>query len=542
MAEGTLDQDNMPSSSGKKGREKLQDLVEKIGNDATAMRHINELKEAINDHNLPYRDSTITNYDFPNEGFPFHRGEKTGFRDKLENLKYYSGQGVLDGSAKSERNAYKGTLKSFKEHVEESETRLGKIKEIEKGREDIDKVASRAYRDLEDEWRGDAEIREYRYLLTAHKKHGVDPVAEVRTSLREEGRNGYTPGEGKKHARSMPKFWGWLLIYLVLETIGNGYFYAKVHDGLIEGWGIAFIVSFCVIASGIGCGFFSSFLKGLVVAEGTSDSEHWRYKSSWKWVAGGLMVLVFVAAVAYFHKHAEELDLREKIVAFGLLFAFLGLIYWLIFGGEKSSTLGNSNLMYYYVPRPVHERLGWGLFACACCVFGIAIIMTAYFYREELLSLQGVLNEDGVSETIMKGVWARFKTFDFLPSGWESIGLLVINIIIFGKSMHDGYGMNGPFQNYKKSREEFEKRAEFYDTQVNDIDKLKRDGKKHRQYIKDNIDPLSKNIQYLFEKYGTFSIGGEPLNGLAKERWDQAEEIYKRFFGDLDDSDQEQSK
>ena len=170
-------------------------------------------------------------------------------------------------------------------------------------------------------------------------------------------------------------FFSIIFIYLVIETFVNGFFYSKVADGLIEGWGIALTVAVLVIALGAGVGEFGTKLRGLTSFKGN---------------------------IKNLGKSKSEL-LKEG---------------WHTSNGEEYYKWEKHSLLW---------MLFWGIVTLSFVIAGLLVVAFAYIYRDAAEHLLGTLdNIDTIA--IMAEAGARFGALELSPeSGLSAITLIVVN-------------------------------------------------------------------------------------------------------------------
>ena len=389
-----------------------------------------------------------------------------------------------------------------------------------------------------DAW--DHEGREHERFL---KAHGYDP--------RMEQKNHTYPKDLKirkglpKFERSMPKFMAIFTLFWLVESFANGILYAQVEEGLIIGWLIAGIIAAGVLFFGWFSGILSSFLKGFERSgavrggRGTTTSSDAKGDSNRsKMAILALLVIVALLGGVYFYTHHEELvakhGLRGTLVAVSAIVVVVGLIMFLWFGKGGTRQDVETAQENNYIPRPVWKRFSYGFGAFFSLMAGITLIMVAYLYREvmEQLVHAGELGEDSfenVANAVMQGVLARFGALDFLPQSMQSIILLLVNFAGFGVAVYKGHWMNGPFQNYKNSRIQYEGFGEKY---------VKR-GKNIREK-RDNCNDALDEIVTSFP--GTVRDVRDLVNkinneGLLQKRWLSACEKIKNLGQDPEEAD-----
>ena len=433
--------------------------------------------------------------------------------------------------AQRDLSVYSKTLEKFCETLRKKRDDLKEkdwISAVQQGIKQVPLAVAAAEKAAVRAW--DDEARGHERFLQAH---GLDLGLE---------QNNYThPKDIKiqkalpKFERSMPKFMALFLIFFVVEAGVNGILYAQVQEGLIAGWLVAGGVAAGVLFFGWLSGILSSFLKGFENdgfesnprrGEDSSLSGAEAGSNRSKMVILALLVIVALLGGVYFYTHSEELiakhGLRGTLVAVGAIVVVVGLIMFLWFGkgGTKQDVERAKNKGY--IPRPVWKRLSYGFGAFFSLLTGIAMIMVAYLYREEMaaLDLAGGLDEDGAGAVVMQGVWARFGALDFLPGeGIESIILLLVNFAGFGFAVYKGHWMNGPFQNYKNSRIQYEGCGEKYD--------------ERRNYIRTTREKCDSALSEIVNRFpnmvgATHDLANEINEGLLQKRWDDACEAVKK--------------
>lgn len=379
-----------------------------------------------------------------------------------------------EGKTAAENNAignYKRELYALKRALEDSPEKFKQAeKAVEKGKSVKEHVAN-AKKCVIDKWENDGGSHE---LLVA--VHGHDHMDE-RENHRWTGMKMLSSIPRESIPRTFMDFWGLILIFFIVETFANGLIYAQVQEGLLEGWGIAAAIAFLVIVSGLMCGYFLSFLKGF--EERTSNALSGALLKKTQQAAILILIIVTIAVWLYFHKHANDLDLLEKLVPVVIFVAILGTIFWILFFKDTTIVHKDATWQEYcrqnYCPRSLPMRILRLSGAIACLTVGISLIILAYLYREEmsLLKEQGLLYDGDATGNvvgIMQKVQERFSEFNLAPkTDLQPILLLVVNLMGFALSAWKGYFAHGPFQNYKASRESFERKGEEYDENLEAI-------------------------------------------------------------------------
>ena len=366
----------------------------------------------------------------------------------------------------------------------------------------------------------DSEAREHEDFLQAH-------------GLALEQDNYTYPGKGlPKFERSMPKFMALFLIFFVVESCVNGTVYAQIEEGLANGIVVAAIIAAGVLFFGWLSGVLSSFLKGFErsgAARGgrgmmtSSDAEGGSNRS--KMVILALLFIVVLLGSVYFYTHHEELmakhGLRGTLVAVSAIVVVVGLIMFLWFGKGGTKQDVETAKENHYIPRPVWKRFGYGFGAFFSLLVGITLIMVAYLYREEMLNMSTAdLVKNDAAKAVMKEVFSRFGALDFLPSaGLGSIILLLVNFTGFGFAAYKGHWMNGPFQNYKHSRIQYEGFGKKYDDRCKEIRDYRKNCNNYLDEIVNRFPGTVRDVHDLVNK-----INNE---GLLQKRWRNACEKVK---------------
>ena len=192
-----------------------------------------------------------------------------------------------------------------------------------------------------------------------------------------------------KYELNLGNFWSIVIIYLIFETFVNGFFYSKVADGLLEGWGIAVTVATLVIAFGAGAGQFGTLLRGM--------KRHSR-------------------------KSTDEAS--AKIL--------------------ENTGWHSSDQEHWYIWKRHNPlwMLSWGIITISCVIIGLLVVAFAYIYRDaaEYLLNSGTLDNLASTEAtkaIMLDAGNRLRELALEPqSGLSAITLIVVNGLGFIMSFY----------------------------------------------------------------------------------------------------------
>ena len=361
---------------------------------------------------------------------------------------------------------YKGKLDNLKAALEDSPEKFKQAENACDKENSVNEHVKKARVEVKKKWSGQREPFELLVLV-----HGYS---------HEDERANYKPVDMKMFSsiprESIPRtfmdFGGLILGFFIVETFVNGLVYAGVTDGLLEGWGVAAAIALLVVTFGLGCGYCSSFLKGFEKKfEGSTTISDALLKKI-KIAAILILIVVSIAALLYFDKHASDLELSEKLIPVIILVVILGAIFWILF--FKDTALQKESWREHYRPRSILKRFLYLVLTITCLTIGISLIMLAYLYREEMSLYKG--DTAGNVVGIMQNVWNRFSGFSLMPKPETEfdelvklIVLLVINLGGFALSAWKGHSKCGPFQDYKRHREIFERNGEIYDENIEDI-------------------------------------------------------------------------
>ena len=296
-------------------------------------------------------------------------------------------------------------------------------------------------------------------ILRSDSEKGVkDTLEEYKESFREarkyfkDFRYAHNLRRDVRYEEDMGNFLSIIFIYLVIEAAVNGFFYSKVADGLIEGWGIALTVAILVIALGAGAGEWGTKLRGL-------------------------------------SRCTPPLGISKDILH------------------RQGWHTSDENEWYKWKKHGFLHILWWGIITLGCVILGIIVIVFAYIYRdaaEYLLNTGGFDNlERQMTEAIviMAEAGKRFVDLDLFPaSGLSAFSLIVVNGLGFILSFYKfHFTRDDCIPDYADAARDLKKAREAYKEVISKVD-VSRDLSKFKETTEKNIEHRIREMETFIMK------------------------------------------